>query len=287
MGDINHQWQKCSRIIFFEISLDLFFLLPSHSPSLSPSFLLLLLYLPPEALFPLILGHGFPLGIVLPLGQTGNIWRHFLSSLLGRLLLASSGERPGMLQYVGHPRLPTMKDFLTQNSSSAKVEKPCLDWSLLERRRSQGYLEERRRYDLGNYQCLLYLKTLCMRSMSSLMESMSLHRKPSYLPESTRVPTENMVFSNAIWGKVNKGPVYKAGGRVKGNEQGMEKWLEDSNSDLKGERRVCLLEPSDVSSCRKKLWWRRNHCQPVAQQGGNQELHALILVSSYSLISCW
>ena len=137
MRDINHQWQKCSRIIFFEISLDLFSLppfltffpslpslpFPSLPPSFLPSILLLLLYLSPVALAPLILGHGFQLRVFCPPGHIYQYLKTFSVVTIGEIAI---GIRWVEIREAAMHRTPltspTVKDFLIQNVSGVEIE---------------------------------------------------------------------------------------------------------------------------------------------------------------------
>jgi len=87
--------------------------------------------------------------------------------------------------------------------------------------------------------------------------------------------------------KKNKKPSYKAVGSINGDDQGMEKGLEKPVVIWRGKRRVWSPEAMVSLAVGRTFGRGRSHHQPVAQEGGNQCLHTLILVSSYPQISCW
>ena len=67
----------------------------------------------------------------------------------------------------------------------------------------------------------------------------------------------------------------------------MEKGLEKPIVIWRGKRKVWSLEAVISLAVGRTFSRGRSYHQPVAQQGGNQCLHTLILVSSYPQISCW
>lgn len=106
---------------------------------------------------------------------------------------------------------------------------------------------------MGIYLCLVCHRTLPVRLMSSLIKSCHCIGDAATFLNLPGPSGRHIQLSNAVRDKCNKGSIDKAGGRVIGNEQGVEKSLEDSTSALQGEKEVWLLGPSDISSCRKNL----------------------------------
>lgn len=82
---------------------------------------------------------------------------------------------------------PTVKDFLIQNVNGLEIEKPYLHCCLLEKKKRPRDTWKEGGDMIWALTSVLF-KTLSMRLMSSMMESMSLHRISSYIPESTRTP---------------------------------------------------------------------------------------------------
>lgn len=138
----------------------------------------------------------FQLKVVPPQSILANIWRHFLLSQLGKLLLVSVGYRSELLQSIGFPELhPQWKIFWSKMSIDLRLRNSVYTDAYWKREEAMGYLEGRRRYNMDTYKCLVCHKTLFLRLTSSLMEHTSLHRQSSYIPEPTRIPAGNICSS--------------------------------------------------------------------------------------------
>lgn len=141
-----------------------------------------------------------------------------------------------------HLTLPAVKDFPVQNANGAEVEKPYWGRHLLGKRRGQGMLGEKEEIWYGNLTMSgMSLDTVCDTHVLFDGECVSaqeiqlhswVHQGPAEDICTSQIPHETHLIQDLLT---------KLWAGFFGNEQGMEKCLEESNSGLKGEKEGVVI----------------------------------------------